>query len=988
MENLDDDMMMNDLHFLLLNRNNYEEMNENENEKDIMSLFKEINDKEEFTIKLNSLNNKIFLETKNISTYLINSIKGFYLLFNDKNITSLQDSINYLEKIDKPNKNVCAGIIDSIPGWRCVDCSKYDNVIYCNDCYKKSKDLHKNHKVFFLPNSNGMCDCGDPDSLYTFCPDHTGPYSDQEKIDEYISSVFNKELLDKLKSFFDVLFFHFSKFLILGEKCDFFCKDIFKEEFKNDSGIYINIMKENFCTVFQNLLHFLRLITQKNLGMLHLMASYFLKNHFKNVKLNEEDYLTTHRCIKICKNNIELLFNDNCRHVCVCPFFKLFLTNYRDDIELGNNYNKDFLISFAHNVPLRTAYCILYFSEYKQILLNNNEDIISNRSQFFLEEATDLIAQKTNLLEQSYDFLYQYISQKIKKTVNQYDSEYSIFGKLIYNIFYMKHDTEYFSTPKLRSTMTDKISIMKRVIDIIYLIHKENIIESIVPHPGFQSKGFSDNLVNFEWKLLDIIEEITIFIDWSKIDKLKEIFKYLIDIILNQEKSGIKALKKNEYSYHLVLYRCLGLFINSFCFNYAFNHDCTIKDSIFFFKKSFFESEKDIQNFVDIILNDYFKLFGFIAGTKNNYFNYYDTMEAYSNCYFLYDKTYLMDFTLLKYIFILSDKNIDIISYLKISNVENVFSSFKNAFLKNKSNNQIEDNDINIPLQEKEEKNIISPSANNPNISNNNTLNIFSRLLHHNTNNNISGNIISHDNQSNNNIENSPPLNLINSNPEELLRLLRNNMRRIKKENNNPDEYNCLMQWSLLFEILILFLKDDSCLWWNLMVNYTETVSPKTKRDLFNNIKKNKYAMDDLEKILEEKLIHEIIAQGNLVDYKKLTKNIYKYLIELFEENDKFNDILDKITDNKVNDETKLFYLKDKYFKKFDINYYFSLQNKSSAQRYILAFKKDIINLYNTYYYNPSKLTFDLFEIVYEKLLLNKNNLELIINIVERLISN
>jgi hypothetical protein len=152
----------------------------------------------------------------------------------------------------------------------------------------------------------------------------------------------------------------------------------------------------------------------------------------------------------------------------------------------------------------------------------------------------------------------------------------------------MKNDTEFFSTTKLRSTMTNKISIMKRVIDIICLIHKENIIESIVPHPGFQSKGFSDNLVNFEWKLLDLIEEITIFIDWSKIDKLKEIFKYLIDIILNQEKSGIKTLKKNEYSFHLVLYRCFGLFINSFCFNYAFNHDCTIKDSIFFFKKKFF----------------------------------------------------------------------------------------------------------------------------------------------------------------------------------------------------------------------------------------------------------------------------------------------------------------------------------------------------------------------------------------------------------------
>ena len=865
MDIIDDEI--ENLGTFLLNRRNYEEMSENE--KDTMKLFKEINIKdikEEIIIKDYPLYNKVFLETKNISTYLINSIKEFHLLFDDKNITCLDDVINYLEKIEKPNKNVCAGIVNTIPGWRCVECSKYDNVLYCNDCYKNSKNLHKNHKVFFLPNSNGMCDCGDPDSLYTFCPEHSGPYSDQEKIDEYISSAFNKKLLIKLKTFFNDLFSHFSKFLILGEKCDFFCKDIFKEKFKNAPQFDVNILKNNFCIVFQNFLHFLRLITQKNLGMLHLIASYFLKNHFENNKLNK-DYMTTHRCIKISKNNIELLYKDNSRHVCECPFFKLFLSNYRDNIELDNNFNKDFLISFVHNVPLRTAYCILYFSEYKQILLNDNEDIISNRCQFFLEDTTDLIARKTNLLEESYDFFYQYISEKIK---NIFKENGDADSHLLYNIICIKNDTEYFSTPELKSIMTDKISIMKRVIDIICLFHRENEIKSIIPHPGFQSKGFSNNLINYESRILNIVEEITIFLDWEKIDKLKEIFKYLINIILNQEKEGIKQLENNEYSFHLVLYRCFGLFINSFCFNYAFNNKCIIIDSIIFFKKNFFESEKDVQKLVDIILNDYFKLFGFIAGIRNDYFNYYHSIQGYSDNYFLNGDTYLMDFSLLKYLLVLSDKKIDIISYLKISNVENVFSSFEKLILKN--GNKIEEEDDNLAIQyESKETNHIIQNENRFNITNN-TFSIFNN-----------------DNTTINNIGNSPPQNINNiSNTNDILRLLRIRMR-LNEGEKNSDEYNCLMQWSLLFEMLILFMKDDSCPWWNLMHNYTETVSPKTKRALFETIKKNKNAMNDLEKILEEKLILEIIAQGNLVDYKKLTKNIYKFLIELFEENDKFN---------------------------------------------------------------------------------------------------
>ena len=84
--------------------------------------------------------------------------------------------------------------------------------------------------------------------------------------------------------------------------------------------------------------------------------------------------------------------------------------------------------------------------------------------------------------------------------------------------------------------------------------------------------------------------------------------------------------------------------------------------------------------------------------------------------------------------------------------------------------------------------------------------------------------------------------------------------------------------------------------------------------------------------------------------------------------------------------ETKIFYLKDSSLNFLDMNYYISPYDKSRAQRYILEFKKDVVNVYNNYYFNPSKLTFDFFKTTYEKFLLNKNNLELIIKIVKRLL--
>ena len=932
----------------------------------IEKTFKDIQPNELLT-QDNPFYNKIHNETKDIYLFLKTSIDNFHLIFEKEKLKDFEESLNFLEKISIPDKCVCAGVIDKIPGWRCVDCSKYENAIYCNDCYIKSKDLHKNHNVVFLYSSSGMCDCGDPDSLKIFCPDHSGPFSDQKQIDEYISKIFNKEILDKLKTFFETLFLRFSKYLILTEQCEYFCPDLYNEKFKDnnnekDLSKDIDLLKSNFGIVFQNLITFLRLISQKNLGIFHLIANYLLKNHLENQKLGDE-YMTTHRCVKISQNDIQLFYADKQKHICVCPFIRLFITNYRDNIK-DQNKNEEFLLSFPHNYILRVAFCIVFFLEYKQIILNNNKEFINNRTQFYLEDGTELIAKKTHLIEDTYDLFYQNLLEYIKSLKikdNNGGINEDLLDKSFDLLFHVYVDTKYFSKPKMRMLMTDKTLIMKRMIDVICLFHNQNEFKSIVPHPQFQNKGLSTNFLNFEFKLLDIIKEITMFIQWEKIEQLKDIFKYLINKILNQEKEGITQLKEDEYTYHIGLYRCFGIYINSFCFNYSFNNNCTLIESIEFFKKTFFESKNEIEIFVDLLLKDYFKLFGFIAGCKNNYFNYYNSVSSYSRLYSLFKEAYLVDFSLLKYLFVMSEKKIDIISYFKMSNIENVYSSFKKSI-----ESKIENNDKKIAIEEEPKK-------------------------AENTNNNEEQN-------TNNNEEQNTNAEI----PIELLELLRNQNQRernqliqqfiynrnYKNEDKSRDEYYCIMQWEFLLEILICFMKDDSCPFWGLMSIFNETVSSQTKRDLFNIVRNNKYAMQDLKNILKEKLIHQIISQGNLTDLQNITKKIDEYLQILFEQNNEFNKTLDELTYNKMNGETKMFYLKDDYLKYLDINYYLHFEDKSKAQRYILDFKKDIIKSYNYYYYNPSELTFEFFEKVYDKILLNKNNLELMIKILEKLLGN
>ena len=621
------------------------------NNKDNENEFKSIDDKK-IVIKDNLFYNDIEDETLLIDSYFKEKINNFPKLF-EKDLSNLEDTYKYLESISIPNKCECAGIIDTIPGWKCIDCSKNENAIYCSNCYIKSKDLHKGHKVYYLRSSGGMCDCGDPDCLNIFCPDHCGPFTEQKQIDEVINKSFSPNIINNLKAFFDDLFQHFSNYLLLTEKCKYFIDELLDENnIKYDEKEDIILLKKNFAIIFQNFLNFIYKITEKNIGIFHLIALYLTENHFNKGK-NEEKYKTSHSCFKFDVNNIQILYKeksenkdifssfdffDKEQHECKCPFIRLLISNWRDNIKpyKDSKQNQKLLLSFSHNFFLRNSLSIIFFCIYKEILLNNNEDIIYIRNQFCLAESTELIAKKTNLIEEIYEFVYYYYKSKInsdKSKSFEGSLKKEIIQEIQSKIENFMYDSKYFLRANIMQLINSKICIFERLIDISCIIHNQIEFLSIFPHPEFQEKECSIDFIEVEESLIFLLNISFLCIQWENINNIKVIFNYFIEKILHQKDKEIKILEKNEFSYHLTLYRAFGTFINYFCFNYALINKTDINSSINFIKDSFFKSKKQMQNLINLILNDYFKMFGFIIGIRNGYFNYYD-IGSYNYIYF------------------------------------------------------------------------------------------------------------------------------------------------------------------------------------------------------------------------------------------------------------------------------------------------------------------------------------------------------------------
>jgi len=881
-----------------------EDMNMAMNIEEEETKFKKISNKALKT-ESNPLFRRMHEETSLLNSYLEDKINKFKDLF-DKDLKSLDNTVKYLESIALSHNCKCSEIIDSLPGWKCLDCSELDS-IYCSNCYIKSKNLHKGHKIHYLPKSEkttGRCDCGDSNNLKVFCPEHKGSFKDMKEIDEFIEKSFQADILSKLNSFFEDLFLKFSQYLILGEQCTFFRWDILQfGTFTEDEKIDISLLKENFCAVFQNFLTFLYTITNKSMGMLYLVSKYFLNNYLS--KNPEEKFKICHICAKLENKKIEIIKENEKesesvnKHDCKCPFLRLLLSNWRDKVKpKKESQNRKLLLLFTHNIFFKECFSLIYFFISKEILFNSNEDIMHERSAFLSENDLYLIGTQTDIIESAYTNFYEYLKEILNKPIMKEANgalNLNITKKIMEYFKVINEDLNNFLRPKMRELISSKIknNLIIIFLNIVCLIHNQCEYKSIYPHPEFQEKPFPIYFLNWVVILQKIVYKIFLCYNYENIDAVKILFDCLIKKIINQKEEQIKQLNENEYSFHLSLYRFFGIFVNYFCFNYAIKNNKSLFDGIEFIKSKLFNSKEEMEKCIDIVISDYFRMFGFITGCRNGYFNYYEYLDSYNELYFnelIFIKT---DFTLLKYLIALSEQKFSLEKMLKFSNIENIYAFFSKIFIEKSA-------DKNTKVEEDEKKHIL--------------------------------------------------------------------------------------QWIRFFQIIICIMKNDSTHFSTILTSYNDVASSKTKSELFDTISKNKNLMDDLENNLKEKLVLTFISNGNSLDLKEIKNLVDDYYFDIFKQK-QFDEILNDLTDNKIDNKNKKIYsLKDSSLKYLDLNYYFSPVEISKAELYINDFKKDMFKLFNSYYFKSSMLAYDLNNKVFENILLNKENTELILEILSQLL--
>ena len=196
-------------------------------------------------------------------------------------------------------------------GWKCRECSNFENSVICTDCYEQAKNSHKGHHLQYVE-GYGCCDCGD--LVYWkadgTCKNHLPLMLSQSEIDDYIIKTFGEGTVNRIKNSFDDMFGTMAKYLSVNTR-EYFAKN---KLYRN--ALHYKIVERFFKFIFQ--------CCRSNLALLYILSDYLTKSY--NTKCN-------HDCISVDYTNkkVELIKNSS---VCKCPFIRLIYLTYDDTISV------------------------------------------------------------------------------------------------------------------------------------------------------------------------------------------------------------------------------------------------------------------------------------------------------------------------------------------------------------------------------------------------------------------------------------------------------------------------------------------------------------------------------------------------------------------------------------------------------------------------------------------------------------------------------
>ena len=563
-----------------------------------------------------------FYELK-IQLILKESFDNYLKLFSCNNSKVLSAK---LKELNQEAGSVCAGKMIKIGGWKCSDCEKNANAIICHECWKQIKDKHLSHDIKYNGSTNGTCDCGDLNTVEAslFCPNHKGPLTKEEDIQNYINKNIPPELIQSFEKYTEDLIKNILPYIadsIEKKKID----DLY---FKENMKEFINQIE----------------VLSNNNALMHILSKIFLKNY--KIK-------TTHNCLLINDNEIKFIIKSNEVHNCVCPLIRYLMEGWVDN-------NQDVLYRFLLNYKLRKTMGVLYFILFEHFTKYCITDICELSVQYIFDDVCTTASSTPGIIGYYFDSLKKIIEYFTDNILNNENDNFPLIQQINNNDISIKNktlkntllriafDTIYLIKPQSAKYLGNNEKIYLRLINILSKFQNINPIKSFYPHLyGYYKDSFSFDLIQSENYLLMIFDFYISILNFKNKALILTLFKNFSEAIINNDNNS-NNLKKDEYSFHYSLYRGFSIFLIRYCYHYI-NYN-NIDD----INEGFKEAMKYIPNFKtfgEIIINNYFKLFGYINACGENFLNYYGEFMPYNEIYYFdYKEFILRDFILVRFI--------------------------------------------------------------------------------------------------------------------------------------------------------------------------------------------------------------------------------------------------------------------------------------------------------------------------------------------------
>ena len=524
--------------------------------------------------------------------------------------------------------SVCAGKMESVGGWSCLDCIKNETTIFCQNCWSQMKNQHKNHNIIFDTTVNGTCDCGDPNSIDKkyFCPKHKGPMTDEEEIEAYTKKCLGEKIVSELKIINKNMFREMSKYIIRA----------IQEKKENDKDFVDNVSR---------FIDFISMPCASSKACMHIIAEFLLQNY---------PFKTKHVCLQINGKDAKLIKSSLFNHDCTCPFIKLLMPFW----PLGK---EKVVFNFLSNYNLRKTMGLCYFLLYGDFIKNCMNDFMKLSSQIISDQVCFEACKIKGLIENMYESMPEIFTIFLKwkglfenpkecalvaaidlcYLEAKEEAKYILFKEVVYKL---KVDTVNILRPLSISNLGNNINIIFQLVDIMSFLQNINSVKVIFPHPAKKPDiKYNIDLIDAELWLFDIFSSYISIFNFESNNLVKEVFQFFSKKINNKK----YILEPQEYSFHIPIYRAFSIFLNRYCFYYANKNNSDLLQGL----NSAIKLMSNHKECFKIMIESIYKVFGFITACGEEFFNYYgENMIQYEYIYYYNYQFIYRDFSLMKYL--------------------------------------------------------------------------------------------------------------------------------------------------------------------------------------------------------------------------------------------------------------------------------------------------------------------------------------------------